>query len=83
MKVYSVVELVQNEGSEKILDDNRVYSSRESALKYLHDTYLGICNNTDCAVGEADYNDDGWYVIVDKEGTTYEGFVSEGLEILS
>lgn len=84
MKAYSVVELKKgaNETSLK-LDNNKLFSTRENALEYLHKRYLDVRLIVDVGAGEfeADYSDDGWYSVVENDDTIYEGYVSEALEI--
>ena len=80
---YAVVELRQECNKEKILDDTKLFSTREKALAYLYERYDHYRLWVDAGAGEmsADYSEDGWYEVVDNDGDSYEGYLSECLTI--
>ena len=80
---YAVVELSQECNHEKILTDTNLFSTREKALAYLHERYDHFRLMADAGAGEfsSDYSEDGWYEVVDKDGDSYEGHLSEKLTI--
>jgi len=82
-KVYAVVEMEQECNSEKRLTDTVLFASREDALAYLHERYDAARLDADSGSGEfsADYSEDGWYAVVDKDGDLKEGYLSEGMEV--
>lgn len=81
--VYIVTELTQENNKEKILSDSFAFSSRDKAVEFLHKRYDRARLMADSGSGEfaADYFDDGWYVVVDNDGDSYEGYISEGIVI--
>lgn len=81
--VYVVTELTQESNKEKLLSDTFVFSSRDKAVKFLHQRYDRARLMADSGSGEfsADYSDDGWYIVVDNDGDLREGYVSEGLVV--
>ena len=82
-RVYIVTELTQENNKEKLLSDTFAFSSREGAVKFLHQRYDRARLMAVSGSGEftADYSDDGWYVVIDNDGDLREGYVSEGLTV--
>ena len=82
-RVYIVTELTQECNKDKVLSDSFAFSSRDKAVEFLRRRYDRARLNADAGSGEftADYSDDGWYVVIDNDGDSYEGYVSEGIVI--
>ena len=82
-RVYIVTELTQECNKDKVLSDSFAFSSRDKAVEFLRRRYDRARLNADAGPGEflADYSDDGWYEVVDKDGDSYEGYISEGIVI--
>ena len=80
---YAVVELRQECNKEKTIDDTKLFSTREKALAYLHERYDHYRHWADTGAGEmaSEYSEDGWYEVVDNDGDSYEGYLSECLTI--
>ena len=83
MIVYIVTELTQECNKDKVLSDSFAFSSRDKAVEFLRRRYGRARLNADAGSGEfaADYSDDGWYEVVDNDGDSHEGYISEGLVI--
>jgi len=81
--VYVVVELEQECNQEKRLADTTVFANRDDALAYLHERYDAARLAASCGAGEfaADYSEDGWFTVIDKDDDLKEGYLSEGLEV--
>ena len=83
MKAYSIVELSQECNKEKGLDNNYLFSTREKALAFLHHQYVEMRAKMDATCGEftSEFSEDGWYECVNKDGDSYEGYISECIEV--
>lgn len=81
--LFGVVELTQECNEEKLLNDERIFSSRENALAFLYHRFCRVRNAMEdtCGVHTADFSDDGYFVCIDKDGDSVEGYVSEGLTV--
>ena len=82
-RVYIVTELTQENDKEKVLSDSFAFLSRDKAVEFLHKRYDRARLIVDSGSGEfaADYSDNGWYVVVDNDGDSYEGYISDGIVI--
>lgn len=82
-RYYGVVELTQESNEDKLLNDQRIFSTRENALAFLYHRFCRVRESMTetCGVYSADFCDDGYFVCVNKDGDSVEGYVSEGLAV--
>lgn len=78
---FSAVELYQECGREKGISDERLFSTRENAIAYLRKRHSVVVANCGEDLFSEDFSEDGWFSVVNADGDTYEGYVSEGLEV--
>lgn len=83
MTAYSVVELVQESGRDKTIDNNILFAKREDALEYIMTRYNELKEIIDktTQIFNEEYSEDGWYEIADKEDNIYECYISDCLTI--
>ena len=77
---FSVVELYQESGREKNISNERLFSTRENAMGYLRKRHSEVVANCGEGLFSEELSEDGWSAVVNEDGDTYEGYVSEGLE---
>ena len=70
-------------GNEREVGNIWVFSLRWQAIAFIRKRYTDELARLGKTVGvfEAEQSDDGWYSIVDKDGDSYECYVSEAVEI--
>ncbi len=78
---FSVVELYQEDCSDKVITDERLFSSRENAIAFLRRQFDAICEERKDWEFSKEFSEDGWYQFVDEDGDLYEGYVSEGMAV--
>ena len=77
--IYAVVELETDDTGRKYLSDTRVFTTRDKGLEFLRQRYAAVKERAVNGGGAGDYSDDGWYHVVDSDGSEWEGYLSEGM----